>query len=225
MVKTKSKKLLSILLAVMMVFAAVPVSVFAAPASDIPSEMLDNVYLDALAYTGYGVQKQKDAGTIFKKYGGSVESGVLSGITYDYACNGLETNASGKPDIAAFRASRLCCASYVSYVYFNYLPNVAGIDISNVPRPANYRPASGLSAAADSWVAAGLSRRITFTQSADDSSFNPSEELPIGSLVVFKSIEEGGIAHVALYAGYYNGQYFLTHVGNDRGPEISTSSV
>lgn len=29
-------------------------------------------------------------------------------------------------------------------------------------------------------------------------------------------------AHVAIYAGYYNGKHFVTHVGNDRGPEFST---
>lgn len=224
MLKTNSKKVLSMLFAVMMIFAAIPMSVFAAPASDIPSEMLDNVYLDALAYTGYNVQAQKNDGSIFKKYGYQLEgSSILSGITYDdsYTCSGLETNVAGQPDIAKFRNIGLCCASYVSYVYFNYLPNVKGFDVSGVPRPANYRSASSVSAAADQWVASGLARKISFSQSADGSNFKPSEEIPIGSLVVFKSIETGKIAHVALYAGCYNGQYFLTHVGNERGPEIS----
>ena len=223
MFKGKGKRLAAMLLTAIMMLGTLPMSAFAAPASDIPSEMLDNDFLDALAYTGYNVQAQKDDGTIFKKYGYQLEgSSILSGITYDYTCSGLETNASGKPDIAAFRTGGLCCASDVSYVYFNYLPNVAGVDVSAVPRPANYRSASGLSAAADGWVSAGLSRRITFTQNSDGNNFVPSEEIPIGSLVVFKSIEEGNIAHVALYAGCYNGQYFLTHVGNDKGPEIST---
>ena len=27
---------------------------------------------------------------------------------------------------------------------------------------------------------------------------------------------------MAIYAGYYNGKHFVTHVGNDRGPEFST---
>lgn len=223
MIKGKGKRFVAMLLAAIMILGALPMSAFAAPASDIPSEMLDNKYLDALAYTGYKVQAQKDDGTIFKKYGYQLEgSSILSGITYDYTCNGLETTSAGKPDIAVFRANGLCCASYVSYVYFNYLPNVAGVDVSKVPRPSNYKSASGLSSAADGWVSAGLARRISFTQSADGSNFVPSEEIPIGSLVVFKSISGGNIAHVALYAGHYNGQYFLTHVGNDRGPEIST---
>lgn len=223
MFKMKAKRLTAIFLTVIMTLAALPMSAFAAPASDIPAEMLDNHYLDALAYTGYNVQSQMNDGTIFKTYGSRLAgSSILSGITYGYTSSGLETDGSGKPDIAAFRSGGLCCASYVSYVYFNYLPNVAGVDVSSVPRPQNYRSASGISAAADSWVAAGLSRRITFTQNANGDNFVPSEEIPIGSLIVFKSISEGGIAHVALYAGYYNGQYFVTHVGNDRGPEIST---
>ena len=223
MFKMKAKRLAAIFLAVIMTLAALPMSAFAAPASDIPAEMLDNHYLDALAYTGYNVQSQMNDGTIFKTYGSRLAgSSILSGITYGYTSSGLETDGSGKPDIAAFRSGGLCCASYVSYVYFNYLPNVAGVDVSSVPRPQNYRSASGISAAADSWVAAGLSRRITFTQNANRDNFVPSEEIPIGSLIVFKSISEGGIAHVALYAGYYNGQYFVKHVGNDRGPEIST---
>ena len=47
-----SSRLLSIFLAMLMIVSMIPTTVFAAPASDIPSEMLDNVYLDALAYTG-----------------------------------------------------------------------------------------------------------------------------------------------------------------------------
>lgn len=157
MIKGKGKRFVAMLLAAIMILGALPMSAFAAPASDIPSEMLDNKYLDALAYTGYKVQAQKDDGTIFKKYGYQLEgSSILSGITYDYTCNGLETTSAGKPDIAVFRANGLCCASYVSYVCFNYLPNVAGVDVSKVPRPSNYKSASGLSSAADGWVSAGL---------------------------------------------------------------------
>ena len=65
--KIKSR-FLSLCLAILMLISAFPTTVFAAPASDIPDEMLDNVYLDALAYTGYKVQAQKDDGTIFKAY-------------------------------------------------------------------------------------------------------------------------------------------------------------
>lgn len=221
----KKTRLLSVLLAVVMLFSVLPLSVFAAPASDIPKDMLNNAYLDALAYTGYNVQAQKTDGTIFKSYGYKLEgSSILSGITYDnsYRCSGLETTSGGVPDMAKFRQNGFCCASYVSYVYFNYLPNVAGIDTTKITKPDNPRSASSWNNAANGWISSGKARRISFTQNANGSNFTASENIPIGSLIVFKSIEKGTIAHVALYAGKYNGNNFLTHVGNDRGPEIST---
>lgn len=229
MTKKKFKfKRLSILLAIVMLLSSLPMTAFAAPASGIPSEMLNNSYLDALAYTGYNVQAQKNDGTIFVKTGGSVSASIRSNIGYSTSPSGLETVAdsstiSGKaPDISKFESSGLCCASYVSYVYYNYLPNVAGIDTSNVPCPSNPRSASAYNTTANSWVENGKARRISFTQSADGSDFYPAEEIPIGSLIVFKHIPTGSVAHVAVYAGYYNGKHFVTHVGNERGPEINT---
>ena len=50
--KLSFKKWLSMLLTAVMLVAALPISAFAAPASGIPANMLDNVYLDALSYTG-----------------------------------------------------------------------------------------------------------------------------------------------------------------------------
>ncbi len=219
---------LAAILAVIMLLTSLPLTAMAAPNSDIPAEMLDNAYLDALAYTGYNVQAQKNDGTIFVKYSSSVSASIRSDIGYGTSVYGTETvtdssTVSGKaPDIAKFESSGLCCASYVSYVYYNYLPNIAGIDTSSVPRPSNPRSASSYNTAANSWVTNGQARRISFTQNSDGSSFKPSEEIPIGSLVVFKHIPTGDVAHVAVYAGCYGGQYWVTHVGNDRGPEFCT---
>lgn len=228
--KTKRKsKLLAALLAVIMLISALPMSAFAAPASDIPSDMLNNAYLDALAYIGYNVQAQKTDGTIFKNYGYKLEgSSILSGITYGYGGSGLETvsksgTATGlAPNIAAFQSGGLCCAAYVSYVYYNYLPNMVGIDTSGTPCPSNPRSASAYNTAANNWIENGKARRISFTQSANGDNFAASEDIPIGSLIIFKSIEDGSIAHVAIYAGKYKGVNFVTHVGNDRGPEINS---
>lgn len=171
----KKSKLLSVLLAVVMLLSALPLTAFAAPASDIPTDMLNNAYLDALAYTGYDVQSLKNDGRIFKKYGSALEgSGVLSGITYDnsYRCSGLETVSAGTatgvaPDISKFRQNGLCCASYTSYVYFNYLPNIAGIDTSGITLPDNLRSASSWNSAANSWVSTGKARRISFSQNSN----------------------------------------------------------
>ncbi len=226
--KTKTRsRFLSLCLAMLMIVSIIPTTVFAAPASDIPSKMLDNVYLDALEYTGYKVQAQKNDGTIFKTYG-SRASAYDSNISYGLVKYGTETvtqsgTATGlAPDLAGFRSSGLCCASYVTYVYYNYLPNIAGISTSGVAKPSNPRSASSYNSAANAWVSAGTARRISFTQDSNGNNFNPSEEIPIGSLIVFKHIPTGDIAHVAVYAGKYNGTHFVTHVGNDRGPEIST---
>lgn len=225
--KKFTSRILSMLLAVLMLISMMPTSVFAASASDIPAEMLDNVFLDALEYTGYKVQAQKDDGTIFKKYSGGATA-YLSKISYGLNKYGTETVAKSgtatglAPDIAGFESSGLCCASYVSYVYYNYLPNIAGIDTSSATRPYNLRTATAYNAAANAWVNAGTARRISFSQNANGNNFIPSEDIPIGSLIIFKHIPTGDIAHAALYAGYYNGIHFVTHVGNDRGPEISS---
>lgn len=68
-------KLLVAVIALIMLVSALPLS--AAPAADIPAKMLDNIYLDALTYTGYKTDVQKADGSIFKTYSGQC-SGVGS---------------------------------------------------------------------------------------------------------------------------------------------------
>ena len=210
---------------IFVILASSLLNLSAAPAADIPAKMLDNIYLDALTYTGYKTDAQKADGSIFKTYSGNAPASVRSGIGYGTGPSGLETvaadNKTGKaPDIARFKANGLCCASYVSYVYYNYLPNIARMDVSKIPQPANPRSPISYNSAVENWVRSGGARRIAFTQGAN--SFTPSEEIPIGSLIIFKHKTTGEIAHLALYAGYYAGKHFVTHVGNERGPEIST---
>ncbi len=210
---------------IFVILASSLLNLSAAPAADIPSKMLDNIYLEALTYTGYKTDAQKADGSIFKTYSGNAPAAVRSGIGYGTGPSGLETvaadNKTGKaPDIARFKANGLCCASYVSYVYYNYLPNIARMDVSKIPQPANPRSPISYNSAVENWVRSGGARRIAFTQGTN--SFTPSEEIPIGSLIIFKHKTTGEIAHLALYAGYYAGKHFVTHVGNERGPEIST---
>lgn len=228
MIRKYSKRVLSLLLAFVMLVSIIPMSVMGAPNADIPAAMLDNVFLDALAYTGYDINAQKNEGTIFVLYGSKVSSSIRTNIFYGTGPSGLETIANSNtatglaPDIARYEANGLCCASYVSYVYYNYLPNIAGIDTSNIPCPSNPRLAAAYDAAGTEWVNSGNARRINFTQNADGSGFTALEEIPIGSLVVFRSVGQSRISHVALYAGYYNGFNFVTHVGDDNGPGFST---
>jgi len=108
----------------------------------IPDEMYDNYILRALAYTGYDVDYLKDNGYLYvAQYTSSniktYAPQVLSNIGYDdYSpfCNGDETVAdpstvTGRaPNIAKFEEQGLVCASFVSYYWNNYLPNIEGID-------------------------------------------------------------------------------------------------
>ena len=196
------------------------------------AEINDNVFLDALEYTGYNLKKHKADGNMWVFILGKYKQGLgyLSGLGYDYGkSTGYETNAQGKPDIAGFKKrGGLVCASYLTYVYFNYLPNVAGIDTSHLTRPQYPCSAQSWRLAANDWVKKGYSKKISFTAKRYSSgvvSFTPSETIPVGSIVVFKvygTSDSSQARHVAIYAGYAGGYHWLTHVGNERGPEMIT---
>ncbi|MBO5017034.1 MAG: hypothetical protein J6C92_14680, partial [Bacteroidaceae bacterium] len=135
-IKKNWKKGLAMVLAIVMCVMAMPMSAFAAVASDLPDNMADHAILRALEYTGYDVQKQKDDGTLYQSgsYGSRTPTSVLSGINYGTSTSGKETVAdsstvTGKaPDIATFKSKGLCCASFVTYFVLNYMPNIEGID-------------------------------------------------------------------------------------------------
>ena len=226
--KKINKKILAVILTAVLLLSVTPFNGIAAPANDIPIDMLDNAYLDALSYSGYDVEAQKNNGSIFKTYGSSVSPSIRSSIGYGISATGLETvtdngTVSGKaPDISKFENVGLCCASYVTYVYYNYMPNIKGIDTSVCPSPDNTKSAQAYNDKAISWVNSKRAREISFTQNSNGSNFFASEGIPLGSLIVFQKISNKEVGHVAIYAGYYNGHHFVTHVGNDRGPEIST---
>ena len=52
---------------IFVILASSLLNLSAAPAADIPSKMLDNIYLDALTYTGYKTDVQKADGSIDRK--------------------------------------------------------------------------------------------------------------------------------------------------------------
>ena len=195
-------------------------------------DLNDNVFLDALAYTGYNLEKHRADGMMWKFILGKDKPsyGYLSGLGYDYGkSTGYELNEYCQPDIEKFRKNGgLVCASYVTYVYFNYLPYVAGIDTSFLKRPENSRSAQSWRLAAEDWVKQGYSRKISFTakRNSDGSIvFDPHEEIPIGSVVIFKvynAADSASARHVGIYAGHAGGYHWMTHVGNERGPEMIT---
>ena len=190
----------------------------------------NNVFLDALKYTGY-----KTDPAMWGSYGNYVlcsqkrGRGWLSNITYDdYGrSKGYETTANGLPDIHYFEQKGLVCASYVAYVYFNYLPNVAGIDTSMLPKAENPVLANDWYRAAKKWVDQGYSRYINFTANDNGSIYQDlkltvNEEIPIGSLIFLTNWynRTDWSTHVSIYAGKVNGYHWVTHVGNENGPEL-----
>lgn len=185
----------------------------------------DNVFFDALIYTGYNIEKHRADGNMWKYILASQKRGLgyLSDITYAGGSTGYETK-NGKPDIGYFEKHGLVCASYVTYVYFNYLPNVAGIDTSSLTRPVRSTSANDWYNAAKDWIKKGYSRRISFTASNTPAAikFSPSEDIPIGSIIAFCDGRNKSdyCSHVVIYAGYKNGYHWVFHVGNSNGPEF-----
>ncbi len=188
-----------------------------------------NVFFDAMIYSGYNIAKHRSDGLMWVYILSSQKraKGWLSKIGYGGGSTGYETNAQGLPDIAKFERSGLVCASYVVYNYFNYLPNVAGIDTSYLKRPARSYSANDFYVATQDWIAKGYSRTIPFTArlSGNLTVFNAASEIPIGSIMAFSDFKKPGskhCSHVAIYAGYMNGSNWVYHLGNDNGPEFCT---
>lgn len=221
-------------------FIAVPLS---ASQGGIPDEMWDNSILRALAYTGYNVQKLKDNGWLYRyEYIGSrllrTAPDILSNIGYNPVPNGDETVADAStptgraPDISYFERNGLVCASFVAYYISNYLPNVEGVDTSNIVNKVQ-ELSGGNMRAVSNWRA-GLNALAQDPNSGVTKYTNAATayaNLVPGDVIAFRN-SSGEWPHVGIYAGAYSflrsdgtnlGTYhFLIHVGNDRGPEIST---
>ncbi len=215
----------------------------------IPDEMYDNAILRALEYTGFDVQWLKNNGYLYvAQYVSSnilsYAPSVLSNIGYDdYSpfLNGDETVADSStvtgraPDIARFEQNGLVCASFVSYFINNYLPNIEGIDTSHIANAIKATTMSGSSystASVWSWNT-GLNNLASQSGSGVTKYTNAATayaNLVPGDVIIFSN--SSGLAHAAIYAGTYDfynasgtnrGEYhFIIHVGNSRGPEIST---
>ncbi len=221
------KKLLALFLSILICISAIPLSVFAAPAADLPANMIDSPILRALEYTGYDVQAQKDDGTLYQSgsYSSKTPAAIRSNIHYGTALSGKETvaNSSTKtglaPDIGRFEQYGLCCAGFVTYYVCNYLPNIEGADTQFITDAIN---ATGMnSQAVVTWqkalnnlIAAGQIEKIgTSPTNVDRSKLAP------GDLIIFGTAEDP-TTHIAVYSGTYNGRDFIIHVGSDVGPEI-----
>lgn len=208
----KFKKILSVFLATLVLVMAVPFTAFTAsaltPASD------DNVFLDAIEYLGYDIQGLKRDGRLFSSStweNKNLRRQYLSDVPYGAGCTGLETSG-GLPNVAAFETGGLVCASYITYVYFNYLPNVVGFDTSRyISIPTNPKGTGEWIAALDAAVANGTIIKDTSSTKLNDAK--------IGDILMW------GNAHIAIYAGYADGHHWVTHSGSSaEGPSIQRAT-
>lgn len=219
-----------------------PIASYAYNYNTIPAEMLDNTILRALAYTGYDVQHQKDTKTLYayNYFGNRLKKNdpdVLSGIPYSSGSgSGLQTVSDSStptglaPDIAYFRdVTGLDCADFVTYYLCNYLPNIEGIDTSiftEYSRSLGYRQDDMRfwQAACDDMASKGL-LDATYLAESDGQNNTEAYRTALANAVPGDLIRMGtasnAYVHYAIYAGYYDGEYYIIHVGNSRGPEIS----
>ena len=217
--------------------------------SKIPEEMYDNAILRALEYTGYDVQWLKDKGYLYVSnyIASSLKTNapsVLSDIGYysSGACpNGDETIAdsstvSGRaPKISYFESNGMVCASFVTYYLCNYLPNIEGVDTSTIYNKVKEVGTEGNAyylTTVTTWRTAldSLASKAGSGVTKYTSASKAYENLVPGDVIVFE--RDGANVHIAIYAGTYDmytssgtnrGKYhFIIHVGNSRGPEIST---
>ncbi len=190
-------------------------------------DMEDNPFWDSLVYTGYNIEKHYSDGLMWHYVLAANKRGKgwLSDITYAGGSTGYETDEEGLPDIGFFEDYGLVCASYVTYVYFNYLPNVAGIDTSVLTKPEKSYSANDWYIAAKDWVEQGYSQYIDFEASLTSAGFidfDTMEEMPVGSIIAFcdSRNKSDHCSHVVIYAGYENNYHWVYHVGNENGPEF-----
>lgn len=204
-----------------------------------PMDMEDNIFMDSLAYTGYDIAKHRKDGLMWqyilsskkKRASSSGPYNWLSNISYHGTPRGYETK-NGKPDIAYFEKYGLVCASYVGYVYQNYLPNVVGLDTAKLGKPSDYGwsdvLADGWYEVAKTWVQKGWSEFIRFdcrkvAGSGGQLRITPEKCIPIGSMIVTANDSNANsdyAGHVSIYAGYKYGYHWVYQVGTNNGPEF-----
>ena len=194
--------------------------------ADTAENLENNIFFDSLVYTGYNIEKHRSDGLMWHYVLAANKRGKgwLSDITYNGGSEGYETTAEGLPDIEFFEDYGLVCASYATYVYFNYLPNVAGIDTSELTKPEKAYNANDWYVAAKDWVDKGYSEMIDFEASLKGGfiDFEEAEEIPIGSIIAFCDAKNKSdyCSHIVIYAGYENDYHWVFHVGNENGPEF-----
>lgn len=245
------KQLMSFALALLMLASVIPISVISAKAAPTTSEMMDNYVLDAMEYLGFRMDDFKASGNMYTEEGKTYSPDIRYddkswGDKVEGTLRGLETTTDPKtgatvPDKAKIEDYGLVCASYTSYYYLNYLPNVKGKDVSAFKEDMQYwKDKTGLS-----WQGAWLWRYALEKISADSDGsvtriyyarYNAKEtdkygnkvgkkptaddyaKMEVGDIVTFgyeDTLEDGtkkeAFSHVGIYLGEKNSKHWMSH--------------
>ncbi len=205
--------------------------------SKLPTEMMESYVAESLTYAGYKTSKHKAMGTYMRDVasGPRTPRSVRSGIRYGGGPSGQETVKNKKtvtgraPNISYFKRSGLCCASFVAYYYLNYLPNIAGVNTTNIKNAI--KKSGYASRTCEAWAYAGKYMVKKGQATVVDKVPNGStlraahlNKLEIGDLICFRIPSTGRpCGHVAVYAGKnHEGDHLVAHVGSDEGPVFQT---
>ncbi len=140
------------------------------------------------------------------------------------SADGFEETRAGLPDYAEMKKQGICCAGFVNYYLFNYLPNVAGISpgLTWQGHPNNASAglhASQIRASSTSWALnhSNWTKTYSTTLALNKDYSYIEQDFAAGKLkyhvgdVLTMSWSGNIYHHVAVYAGYYNGQHWLIH--------------
>lgn len=202
---------------------------------NLPDEMIESYVAKSVTYLGYKTAKHIKAGSYMQDYATGPRTPVAyrSKIRYGGGPSGQETvkdksTVTGRaPNVKKFEAQGMCCASFVSYYYLNYLPNIAGVNTSYIKNAIKKSGMSSQSCASWEWAAKYLVKKgkakVVDRSSRSLRGATPSK-LQIGDLITFSVPNQGvSCGHVAVYAGTNNqGDYYVAHVGSDEGPVFQT---
>ena len=162
----------------------------------------------------------------------------------------LSSMTGVKPDVKKFRSGGLECGSYVSYVFLNYLPNIAGIEaegLADVMSGGTKSPNTWLStlqtlakrgqatlissgvATADE-VEAAAAKKGAAKLAAVEGFIKNWGDVRICDIILFGMPGSSDLKHVGIYAGKADTKVaggrgvgvrqMMTHVGGGNGPEI-----
>ena len=202
---------------------------------DTPDELLESYISKSVTYLGYKTKAQIKAGSYMQDWatGPRTPMRFRTGIGYGGGPSGQETVKSSKtisgkaPNVKKFKQQGMCCASFVSYYYLNYLPNIVGVDTSYIKKAIKKSGCGSQSCASWEWAAKYLVKKGKAKVVDRSNRSLPGatlSKLQIGDLITFSVPNQGvSCGHVAVYAGTNNeGYHYVAHVGSDEGPVFQT---